>query len=514
MISGKKFQSKGIIINIDINTEVIPYFNSIIQDKDISQESFYPFVDQYVDLSNAKTQVKALAFDIFCQYSAVDSKVFSDYYEIWRRKVENDLPANYDVRYKAQSILNKTYSIDPYDVWFRRTRQRGLEAWMSVRMNDCHSPDEDTCFLRSDFFYEAREKGWMVGERYGYHRYCFDYAVPQVRWKMLDYIEEQLGRYDVDALELDFLREIICFDYLNCPAKAEIMNDFIRNVKTLVDTASRRRGHRIRLTARLMRDIEQNLAFGFDAGTWVREKLVDHINLSPRWGSCDSDMPIAQWKARFPETAISAGIETLVLRADKNSHADADVVNGLAATYISQGSDDIYLYNYFINPRTPETSYNRRTLDIITRCGMADTVFSSPRRHLVMYQDIAPSGYAPYRPLPLKVENTDSSTEPAGESVEVRTGYVPDGKNGKLIIGLSEGCTCCVDVYFNGRLCEGFQPALIYSGAQEEPAIANGYVKENVRLYECPVVLDRQNVQKVSFRSREACVDYIEIAIT
>ena len=503
----RDFRSKGLVLNIDINSEVIPFFSSVVQDKDITEESFYPFVDQYIDVSGKETQVKALAFDIFCQYSTVDSKVFSDYYAIWRRRVENGFPVNYDAQYKPQSLISKAYGIDPYEVWFRRTRERGLEAWMSVRMNDSHCPDEDTVFLRSDFFYEARSKGWMIGERYGYRRNCFDYAVPEVRRKMLDYIEEQLERYDVDALELDFLREPTCFDYQNCPDKAEIMNDFVRKVKALADAASLKRGHEIRLTARLMRDIEQNLVYGFDAKTWVEEGLVSHINVSPRWASCDSDMPIAAWKSRFPDARISAGIETLVLRANKDAHAAADVVNGLAATYISQGADYIYLYNYFINPRKPESPYTRRTLDIIARCGMADTVFSSPRRHIVMYQDIAPSGYKPYRPLPLKVEGAE-------RSVAVNTGYIPSGKSGKLIIGLSEGCPCCVEVSFNGRPCGDFRPTRIYAGAQDEPPVPNGYVPENVRLYECSVELtDGRDVQEVLFRSRKACVDYIEIVI-
>ncbi|MCI9336647.1 MAG: hypothetical protein HFH93_03735 [Lachnospiraceae bacterium] len=506
MASDRDFRSGGIIVNIDINSEVIPFFGSVLGDREITEETFYPFVDQYVDLTDRKTQVRALAFDIFCQYSTVDSQVFSDYYAIWRRRVENGVPVNYDAQFKAQSLLSRAYGIDPYAVWFRRTRERGLEAWMSVRMNDCHCPDEDTCFLRSDFFYEAKSKGWMIGDLYGYRRNCFDYAVPQVRQKMLDYIEEQLARYDVDALELDFLREITCFDYLNCPDRVEIMNDFVRNVRALTDAASAKRGHRVRLVVRLMRDIQQNLVFGFDVQTWVSERLVDHVSVSPRWATCDSDMPIAEWRARFPDMQISAGVETLVLKASKSSHADADVVNGLAAAYISQGADYIYLYNYFINPRTPDTPFYRRTMDIIPRCGMADTVFSSPRRHIVTYQDIFPSGHQPYRPLPLKLEC-------AARSLEVHTGYVPAGREGKLIIGLSQGCPCCVDVAFNGRQCGEFQPARIYSGIQEEPAVANAYVDENVRLYQCPVALEGRDVQEILFRSEKACVDYIEIAI-
>ena len=121
----RDFRSKGLVLNIDINSEVIPFFSSVVQDKDITEESFYPFVDQYIDVSGKETQVKALAFDIFCQYSTVDSKVFSDYYAIWRRRVENGFPVNYDAQYKPQSLISKAYGIDPYEVWFRRTRERG-----------------------------------------------------------------------------------------------------------------------------------------------------------------------------------------------------------------------------------------------------------------------------------------------------------------------------------------------------------------------------------------------------
>ena len=37
---------------------------------------------------------------------------------------------------------------------------------------------------------------------------------------MLDYIKEQLRRYDPDGLELDFQREITCFDIENRPDRS------------------------------------------------------------------------------------------------------------------------------------------------------------------------------------------------------------------------------------------------------------------------------------------------------
>ena len=65
MASDRDFRSGGIIVNIDINSEVIPFFGSVLGDREITEETFYPFVDQYVDLTDRKTQVRALAFDIF-----------------------------------------------------------------------------------------------------------------------------------------------------------------------------------------------------------------------------------------------------------------------------------------------------------------------------------------------------------------------------------------------------------------------------------------------------------------
>jgi len=43
-----------------------------------------------------------------------------------------------------------------------------MAAAVAVPLNDCHEPDDEVNWLRGDFFYEARKKGWMVGEDYGY----------------------------------------------------------------------------------------------------------------------------------------------------------------------------------------------------------------------------------------------------------------------------------------------------------------------------------------------------------
>jgi len=501
----------GIILNIDINSANTPFLNQAAEKEPFIEESMYPFVDQYAD-----TQIKALAFDVFCQYSATPSKIWTDCIALHDRTMENGVEVHYDL-YEYKGIYQwYAHGIDPYDVWFRRCRQLGMEAWLSVRMNDCHCPDDIACFLRSDFFYEAREKGWMVGDAYGYYRNCFDYAVPEVRRRMLDYIAEQLERYDVDGLELDFMREAICFDYVNCPDKVEIMNGFMREIGQITAAISQKRGHTIKRIVRLPRDLTQCLTYGFDPETWVREGLVEHINVTPRWESCDNDMPIAQWKEKIPSVEISAGIETLCLRNDNGlTHADADVVNGLVSAYISQGADAVYLYNYFMNPyrntnpyNINVSEYNHRTDSIIRRCGSAETVFTTPRRHIIMFQDIAPVGYARFQPLPLLID--------AGQKKEISlpVGYVPCSAKAKLILGFSTGSLETVCVCVNGTKCDNWMPCSVLALGPDYTPTDAGYSKSHVKQYSCDIDAENRDRYLLSLEtSKTAVLEYVEVQI-
>ena len=501
-MSQPKFSSKGLIINIDLNSVVWPFLDQALQEETISEATLYPFVDQYKAIEGS--QVKAISFCVFCQYSTTDSKVWTDYYEKWKSKTENGVEVNYDKQFGSIVRFNKEYGLDPWKIWFQRTRELGMEAWLSVRMNDCHCPYDPASFLRSDFFYEAREKGWMIGEQYGYKQYCFDYAVPQVRQKMLDYIEEQLDRYDVDALEMDFMREIHCFDYLNCPDRAGIMNDFVGKVRQRVDAAAKKWGHPIKLTAILMRDPDQNLVFGFDTATWVKEGWIDHITPAPRWACCDSDMPIAEWRSRYPGIELSAGVMDLLF---VRGFISSDVTNALAANYISQGVDYMYLYNHFLNPYDPPTFYTNNIKDNMNRTGLPETVFSSRRRHIVLYQDTCPIGCDPYEPLPFSVTDV-------GKSISVSTGYIPEGKQGTLVVGFSEGCPHCTQISVNGLPCRDFRPHAGIPCQSTDQTILQSYAAEGITLLECSIPLDPiSGRQLVTFAKGNATIAYLEIII-
>lgn len=430
---------KPIYVNIDINSCTTPYLNKVAKEENISEATLYSYMDQYAD-----TGVTDILIDIFCQYSATDSAVWSTYADKYLQKTENGVDVDYTDKYKGIYKFNKVHGIDPHTVWFKRCRELGINPWISVRMNDCHCPEDTACFLRSEFFYEAREKGLMVGDKYGYFRYCYDYAHEEVRQKMLDYIEEQINRYDVYGIELDFQREIVCFDYLNNKNCAEIMNDFMRKTVKIIKNAEKIHGHEIKIAVRVQRDIEQNLIYGFDVKTWDKEKLVDVLIVTPRWESCDSDMPINEWVGTLKNTEIVAGIETLVSQPHDIAHASPEHVRGMMNKYLQQGSEGTYLFNYFT---IPWRDYSR-CHEVFNTCTDLETIQSLPMRHALTFQDIAPEGCRRWKILPAETEKDFE--------FEITTGKLPAGKNLSLVLGFEIGSPADATVEVNGKICADF----------------------------------------------------------
>ena len=431
---------KPIYMNIDINSRTTPYLNKVSEEENISEETLYSYMDQY-----ANSGITDILINVFCQYSATDSKIWTTYADKYLQKTENGVEVDYTDRYKGIYKFNKVHGIDPHVVWFKRCREIGINPWLSIRMNDCHCPDDDACFLRSDFFYEAREKGWMVGDKYDYFRYCFDYAVKEVRQKMLDYIEEQINRYDVYGIELDFQREIFCFDYLDNKNCAEIMNDFMREAFKIIKNAENIHGHEIKIAVRLQRDIEQNLIYGFDAKTWDKEKLVDIIVVTPRWETCDTDMPISQWVETLKNTEIVAGIETLISQPHSISHASPEHVRGMMNKYLQQGSEGTYLFNYFT---LPWRDYSR-CHEIFRTCTDLETVQSLPQRHALGFQDIAPEGCSRWKILPAEFDTVFE--------FEITTGKLPVGKKMSVVFGFEIGSPADSIIEVNGKICGNFE---------------------------------------------------------
>ncbi len=316
---------------------------------------------------------------------------------------ENGIPVDYKKEYGLLRRMYRELNVDLVDVFIETMREGGIRPWVSIRMNDAHCPDDEVNFLRPDFFYEAREKGLMIssgGTDYGYFRNCFDYAHAEVRNMMLNYIRELVERYDTDGLELDFQRELYCFDYKKNPECYLIMNDFMREARRIVNEAARKKGHDILLMARVSPSIEDSLAYGFDVKTWAAEGLVDAIVPTPRWMHCDSGIPVADWKGLVGEDiAVFPGIETLNFGV---SYTTVENAKAYAAGWNADGADGLYAFNMFTGtyPTGGPSPQIRERNGLVWEL-TPENCLAGVRDFTVLNQD-NPSGLVPvYAPLPM-----------------------------------------------------------------------------------------------------------------
>ena len=499
-----------LFANIDTNDYGDRFLNDLVNTKEnIEKEDLYPFVDQYAGKS-----LTDLLICLTCQYSIPESKILSDSVFKYEQEVENGIKVDYKERFKGIYKMYKEYGIDPIKVWLDRCREVNLTPWVTLRMNDCHCPELDTCFLRPEFFYEARKKGWMIGEKYGYFRYCLDYSVEEVRNMWLSYIDEQLYKYDVDGLELDFQREIHCFDYINNPDCYLYMNDFVRKAKEIITKHEKIKGHKIKLGIRLMRDIKQNKVYGFDAVTWDKEKLVDMIVVTPRWETNDSDMPIKQWKETLKNTEIYAGIETLISTEKSRAHSTADAIRGYANRYLSDGADAMYLFNYYPLPDSDlegEKIRKARSMDIFATCGSLDSAHSKAMRFIVTYQEMAPEGFKAYRPLPILLNGKK-------QNIKVNVGELSVEKKVKLFIGIegtdpSEIEAMVYDTKLN-LTRENPLPADTQEIVTEGETVCGcGYISKGTLTYSSDIETKTNGEYEISFFGNNGKVTYIEFYI-
>lgn len=462
-----------LFINIDETSQIPDYVEYLSQKEEIDEDDLLYYVKPYYG-----TQVTDVVFSICGQTSLTPSEYITWRGDKVKQTEENGKKVDYsDIPYCWYDLWEK--DIDPVPTWIKGCRENNINPWLSVRMNDCHDSNKETSFLRGDLFYEAQKNGWMIGEEYGYYHTCLDYSVPQIREIMLSYLREQLLRCDAYGIELDWMREIYCFDYLHADNEiiVGIMNDFMRKVNVVVEEAEEKWGHDLKITVRLMRDIRECKTFGFDVVTWEKEGLIDSVTVTPRFTSCDSDMDVAYWKRQLPSVEVYAGIETLV-RPDgvgrEGAVASAEVARGYAAEYLGDGADGIYFFNYYAYP------YKKRNADIYNSCGNMRTAYASTRRHVMTCQDIVPEGEYRYRPLPVAALKKRPAT------LVQKTGYIPEGAKVNVYVGFATAVSSWrPEVTVCGSSCsfKGKVTTYAYNESEGEAPIPDGYAPEGSSVY-------------------------------
>ena len=493
-------------------------------------ENFEEKIRKYVR-GYANNGITDMLYCCFMQQSMFPTKVLDWYGDKYYQLIENGIDVDYtnEPRIKHVVEMYERMDKDPFDVLIDETRKCGMKGWLSIRMNDHHYQKEQTAWIHGSMYYEGKEKGWFIGEDTGKELFteCYDFSVDEFRERMYNYVCEVLDRYDMDGLELDFMREIYCFNYLKDPECYKIMTEFMQKVRAYLRKKEEERGHKINLLIRLNRDPVESKLYGFDAEEYIKQDLVDIIVPTSRWFSTDTDMPIDKWKelAKGTNVQIVAGLESFLFHPVL---VKEETAKGLTAQYMDAGSDGMYLYNFFRTcvqdeseaedvclfmysgameyPTTALSAKEEGELRKTWRaCSSLAEAKKGVRRHVMSYQEshATPVGVEGYRPLPAEINGEKCFTLQTGECSNDAC---------SLIIGLKRGSDL-PEVTVDGIKAKSVRNTDDAYVCDRNNSIFNSEALVGTFYLKYDISVSQGNVRSIALKADQATLTYLEIKV-
>jgi len=402
VLRGATVPQPGIALNEDNS-----HFFFTRAGRPLTEELVDALVDQY-----AGTQVRELLFSPNSMRTSFASRVWDP---IWRgydpegaddqALLRSTAPA---ARASARRWIHTAWQlnrdgIDVYTRWLKRARRHGIAGWLSMRMNDLHNVDDEQSFMHSEFW-RANPGFRRVTHRFsGTTDRALDYGRPEVREYHLKLVRELAERYDFDGLELDWMRFGYHFQPGRESAGRVLLTNFTREVRGILNHWEQRRGHAIRLGARVPSRPTTALNLGYDPVVWCREGLLDMLVVTPFWASIETDLPIETWRRALDgtRTVLAAGLELLIRPYHEFTPLQTnslETVRGAAAAMLERGADRIYLFNYMDSETAIERLEDYPAL--LRQVGSLETLAGRARRHVVTYADTWAPGETRVSTLP------------------------------------------------------------------------------------------------------------------
>lgn len=250
--------------------------------------------------------------------------------------------------------------VDPYAVWFDECRSCGLSPWLSVRMNDVHFVNDAADAMHSEFWCHHPEFRRVPGSSGDdWNAAALDFAHPEVRAYWKAFLKELLEKYDVDGIELDWMR----FGHHLTPGRerelSACLDEVVEAAKKLATAAAVRLGHPVLVSVRVPSRPEESLRRGMDFETWAKKKWIDWLIPCNFWASVDFALPFAEWKTRVaalnPSVFVLPGLDSGVQvktdgRLSPRRTLTFDEYRLFAKLRQAEGAPGLYLFNPFDTP--------------------------------------------------------------------------------------------------------------------------------------------------------------------
>lgn len=318
-------------------------------------DHFFKYPSSYMDVAHLEAYVDQLAAGghvthiHFCPTggrASFDSKTWEP---IWRGLDEYPPERTWFLyhRWATHAKMLHDKGIDPYAVWIRRCRERGISPWLAPRMNDVHDAAVSlTRFYRSTTFWRTHREYrlYPTYDKPSWYHHQFNYAHEAVRDDAYAMLAELFERYDFDGLCLTgnawFPRE-------TAEASAPVLTAFMRKVRRLADAWEKTRGHRIGLATQASGSPEDMRRRGFDVGLLAREGVFDTVICATRTNGLD--VPVEAWRKAFagrPVKLVAGAYECMAFaKGEARFGYEAAMYRGWADVMAARGADGFHFWN-------------------------------------------------------------------------------------------------------------------------------------------------------------------------
>ncbi len=171
----------------------------------------------------------------------------------------------------------------------------------------------------------------------------YDYAKADVRAHYLDVLREACRRYDLDGVELDWLRYPLFFRAGE--VNISVMTEFVSEVRAILDSAAEAQGHPVRLVTRVPDAPARAKELGLDVGAWLSAGWIDAVIAGN--GYIFGTNELDQWVALAHRHHVPVyGVIERMSRGFAR-WGTPETLRAAAATLWARGADGLYLFNYY-----------------------------------------------------------------------------------------------------------------------------------------------------------------------
>ena len=359
---------RTLIVSHDQQALFVPAF-VIAEKQKLDVQQLEQLIRETVD-AHVSAQVDIVSLCFFARYSTGIPRCRTA--ETWKPSPKFFPRPAKDYMYNG---LQKLGDRDRMQIVVDQCHRRGIKCFANLRMNDRHRV--------TDYVQELyrQHPEWRLKSPIGAfldRKGALNFKYKGVRDQLLAFTAELLERYDVDGLELDYMRMCHMFEPTEARQHAHLLTEMMRSMRAQLAAAARRRNRgSLVLGVRIPSTVAECDALGYEVKTWIREGLVDYVTPTDFW-STDFVARTEEFAALTKQTSCkvypSLSPPSSFPTPDRKFLTPAQY-KAAANNFYAFGADGLSAYNYFWTwaythenvVAGPGNVWPTRSLDVLTQ---------------------------------------------------------------------------------------------------------------------------------------------------